>query len=321
MTSRRGLRRDDLEEPAYAGCQLLLLFIDPDGVSGRLGQTKLKQERPPPATGGIASLLDPSPARTAARQYELQAFGRLLAGRPPCRSREHQGPALAAPRGRERLGRSPPSWGKPFRRVRLLPGDVRCAGVFRERRCRSGRDGFAVRQTPTPRARGTHALDFRGAGPLPAPVCGRLYQREWRRGMPPPPRPSEETRRSPATSWSRDCSESTSGWRRAVHNGPVPSLGTRSSVSFAATASHHAGGFANETVRGAVGRAGRGKTCDTRKLGSSRDPLHMEQASSGSSKTGALPGGQAGTDAAPALESGAGPQACRPRELGPVSRR
>ena len=61
----------------------LLVFIDPDALRGRLATVEKQREREPPASGGISALVDLfAGAVPAARQYELQAFGRLLARAP-----------------------------------------------------------------------------------------------------------------------------------------------------------------------------------------------------------------------------------------------
>src|SRR5206468_2962325 len=68
------------KNPRAPDTNALLLFIDPDRQSGRLGRAKLTAGKPAAATGGIAALLDLfAGAVPAARQYELQALGRLPA--------------------------------------------------------------------------------------------------------------------------------------------------------------------------------------------------------------------------------------------------
>ncbi len=66
-----------------ADSNALLVFIDPDALRGRLADVAKMREREPPATGGISALVDLfAGAVPAARQYEMQAFGRLLARAP-----------------------------------------------------------------------------------------------------------------------------------------------------------------------------------------------------------------------------------------------
>ena len=61
----------------------LLVFIDPEALRGRLALVEQQRKREQPATGGISALVDLfAGAVPAARQYELQAFARLLARAP-----------------------------------------------------------------------------------------------------------------------------------------------------------------------------------------------------------------------------------------------
>src|SRR5947199_374784 len=78
------------KNPRTPDTNALLLFIDPDRQSGRLSRAKLTAGKSAAATGGIAALLDLfAGAVPAARQYELQAFGRLLARAPAVFAREN----------------------------------------------------------------------------------------------------------------------------------------------------------------------------------------------------------------------------------------
>ena len=253
------------KNPRTPDANSLLLFIDPDRVSGRLGQTKLKQERPPPATGGIASLLDLfAGAVPAARQYELQAFGRLLARAPGVFAREN---IKTSARGflvvGERLGSFAAFLGKPFREYDFYLGTYDALAFFAGEACRGGAmDSLCIKRRLHELVE-THALDL-GAGPLPRTVLRSLYQREWqaRDAAASPPiggDPTAPPRDLMVQGLLREhfrLEDERFDNARCRSGDPIVGLLCRDGFRTLL------GRFANDTVRRAVGRAvGRGKTC------------------------------------------------------------
>src|SRR5256885_5194123 len=166
------------KNPRTPDATSLLLFIDPDRLSGRLGQAKRKPERLAPATGGIAALLDLfAGAVPAARQYELQAFGRLLARAPAVFAREN----IKTTERRflvvgEQLGSFAAFLGKPFREYDFYLGIYDALAFFAREACR-GADSLCVERRLHQLVE-TNALDL-GADRLPRTVLRSLYQREW----------------------------------------------------------------------------------------------------------------------------------------------
>ncbi len=293
------------KNPRTPDANSLLLFIDPDRLSGRLGQAKRKPERLAPATGGIAALLDLfAGAVPAARQYELQAFGRLLARAPAVFAREN----IKTTERRflvvgEQLGSFAAFLGKPFREYDFYLGIYDALAFFAREACR-GADSLCVERRLHELVE-THALDF-GAGPLPRTVLRSLYQREWQaRAAPATPPiggdPTAPPRDVVVLGLLREhfrLEDERFDNARCRSGDPIVSLLCHDGFRIML------GRLASDTVRRAVGRAvGRGKICAPENWLESRQP-------------GALSGRQAGTHAAPALEGGAGPQARRPGELG-----
>jgi len=167
------------KNPRIPDANALLLFIDPDRQSGRLSRAKLTVGKSAAATGGIAALLDLfAGAVPAARQYELQAFGRLLARAPAVFAREN----IKATERRflvvgERLGSFAAFLGKPFREYDFYLGIYDALSFFAREACR-GADSLCVERRLYELVE-TNALDL-GADGLPRTVLRLLYQREWR---------------------------------------------------------------------------------------------------------------------------------------------
>ena len=114
------------KRPDRADSSAIMIFIDPDALRGRLAQVARARadSNPPPATGGIAALLDLfAGAVPAARQYEAQSFARLLARAPNVFERSNikitdRRFALVG----EQLGNFAAFLGKPFREYDFYVG-------------------------------------------------------------------------------------------------------------------------------------------------------------------------------------------------------
>ena len=159
----------------------LLVFIDPDALRGRLAQVEQQREREPPATGGISALVDLfAGAVPAARQYEMQAFGRLLARAPQVFQRDN----ISVTNRRfvvvgQQLGAFAAFLGQPFREYDFYVGvydalsfvaGVGCrAAQGVDSVCLAHRLGLLV-EAPQ--------LDL-GTSPLPRAMLRALYQREY----------------------------------------------------------------------------------------------------------------------------------------------
>ena len=157
----------------------LLVFIAPDRLRDRLAHAKRREGRAPPATGGIAALLDLfAGAVPAARQYELQAFGRLLARAPAVFVREN---IKTTDRGflvvGQQLGAFAAFLGKPFREYDFYLGIYDALSFFAGEACPGRTDSSCVQRRLRDLVE-TKALDL-GAAPLPRTVLRLLYQREW----------------------------------------------------------------------------------------------------------------------------------------------
>jgi hypothetical protein len=158
----------------------LLVFIDPDRLRGRLARAKTRQEKPPPATAGIAALLDLfAGAVPAARQYELQAFGRLLARAPGVFARENiKSTDRAFLVVGQQLGSFAAFLGRPFREHDFYLGIYDALAFFAGEACRGApADSLCVTRRLHALVE-TNALDL-GAAPLPRTLLRLLYEREW----------------------------------------------------------------------------------------------------------------------------------------------
>ena len=249
------------KNPRAPDTNALLLFIDPDRQSGRLGRAKLTAGKPAAATGGIAALLDLfAGAVPAARQYELQAFGRLLARAPAVFAREN----IKATERRflvvgERLGSFAAFLGRPFREYDFYLGIYDALSFFAREACRgSGTDSPCVERRLHDLVE-TNALDW-GADRLPRTVLRSLYQREWQ--------VRDTTAVTPGGARARDgvvlgllrehfrLEEERFDNAQCRHGDPIVSVLCRDGFRTMLRR------LANDTLRRAVGRAvSRGKTC------------------------------------------------------------
>lgn len=131
---------------AEADTNAIMIFIDPDALRGRLSETR-QVEVQPPATGGIAALVDLfTGAIPAARQYELQSFGRLLERAPEVfDQRNIKVTRRAFPIVGEQLGAFAAFLGKPFREYDFYVGIYDALSFFAEQACRTNMDSLCVR--------------------------------------------------------------------------------------------------------------------------------------------------------------------------------
>jgi hypothetical protein len=159
----------------------LLVFIDPDALRGRLANAKKNREREPPATGGISALVDLfAGAVPAARQYEMQAFGRLLARAPHVFHRDN----INVTDRRfvvvgQRLGAFAAFLGQPFREYDFHVGVYDALSFIAGEACRTTRsvDSLCLGNRLGELVE-TRQLDL-GAAALPRTVLRALYQREY----------------------------------------------------------------------------------------------------------------------------------------------
>ena len=127
------------KRPDRADTSAIMIFIDPDALRGRLAQIARARadSNPPPATGGIAALLDLfAGAVPAARQYEAQSFARLLARAPNVFARSNikitdRRFALVG----EQLGNFAAFLGKPFREYDFYIGIYDALAFFAAEGC------------------------------------------------------------------------------------------------------------------------------------------------------------------------------------------
>jgi predicted acylesterase/phospholipase RssA len=159
----------------------LLVFIDPDALRGRLA-TEAKQVEPEgPATGGISALVDLfKGAWPAARQYELQAFARLLARAPQVFQREN----INVTNRRfavvgERLGAFAGFLGQPFREYDFYVGVYDALAFMAGQGCQAGQSVDSTCLAARLRALvAAPELDL-GASPMPRAMLRALYDREY----------------------------------------------------------------------------------------------------------------------------------------------
>src|SRR5262249_4295188 len=159
----------------------IMIFIDPDALRGRLAQVARARadSNPPPATGGIAALLDLfAGAVPAARQYEAQSFARLLARAPNVFERSNikitdRRFALVG----EQLGNFAAFLGKPFREYDFYVGVYDALAFFATEACPGETvDSVCVAQRLRTLIQ-TRDLDF-GSGSIPRTILSRLYWAE-----------------------------------------------------------------------------------------------------------------------------------------------
>lgn len=159
----------------------LLVFIDPEALRGRLAEVEKQRKPEAPATGGLSALLDLfAGAVPAARQYELQAFARLLARAPQVFRRDN----IAVTNRRfvvvgEQLGAFAAFLGQPFREYDFYVGVYDALSFMAGEGCRTdqGVDAMCVAR----RLRALVAapqLDL-GTTTLPRAMLRALYEREY----------------------------------------------------------------------------------------------------------------------------------------------
>jgi predicted acylesterase/phospholipase RssA len=165
----------------------LLLFIDPEALRGRLATVAKQRERDRPATGGISALLDLfAGAVPAARQYELQAFGRLLARAPQVFQRDN----IDVTNRRfvvvgQQLGAFAAFLGQPFREYDFYVGVYDALTFTAREACRTTQGVDSTCQADRLRSFvETPQLDL-GVGALPRALLRALYDREHPGSAPP----------------------------------------------------------------------------------------------------------------------------------------
>jgi len=159
----------------------LLVFIDPDALRGRLADVAKQREREPPATGGISALLDLfAGAVPAARQYEMQAFGRLLARAPHVFRRDN----INVTNRRfvvvgQQLGAFAAFLGQPFREYDFYVGVYDALAFIAGEACRAPQlvDSLCLGNRLRELVEAPQ-LDL-GAAELPRTLLRALYEREY----------------------------------------------------------------------------------------------------------------------------------------------
>lgn len=170
--------------PDRADTTAIMIFIDPDAARGRLAAVERARadSNPPPATGGIAALLDLfAGAVPAARQYEAQSFARLLARAPNVFARSNikitdRRFALVG----EQLGNFAAFLGKPFREYDFYVGVYDALAFFAAAGCPTpnGTDSLCVAHRLQALVE-THNLDFGGPDSLPRTLLRAFYAAEY----------------------------------------------------------------------------------------------------------------------------------------------
>jgi len=158
----------------------LLLFIDPEALRGRLATVEKQRKREPPSTGGISALVDLfAGAVPAARQYELQAFGRLLARAPQVFRRDN----IQVTNRRfvvvgQQLGAFAAFLGQPFREYDFYVGVYDALSFIAGEGCRvdQGVDSTCLANRLRTLVE-TQELDL-GSSALPRALLRALYDRE-----------------------------------------------------------------------------------------------------------------------------------------------
>jgi predicted acylesterase/phospholipase RssA len=172
------------KRPDRADTTAVMIFIDPDALRGRLAQVARTRadSNPPPATGGIAALLDLfAGAVPAARQYEAQSFARLLARAPNVFTRSNikitdRRFALVG----EQLGNFAAFLGKPFREYDFYVGVYDALAFFAAEACPAAQpvDSLCVARRLKTLVE-TRDLDFGGPDTLPRTILRTLYAVEY----------------------------------------------------------------------------------------------------------------------------------------------
>jgi predicted acylesterase/phospholipase RssA len=159
----------------------LLVFIAPDALRGRLAAIETQRKPEAPATGGISALLALFwGAVPAARQYELQAFGRLLGRAPQIFRREN----IEVTNRRfavvgDRLHAFAAFLGQPFREYDFYVGVYDALTFMAGEGCRAaqGVDSTCLVQRLATLVAAPQ-LDL-GASPFPRTMLRALYAREY----------------------------------------------------------------------------------------------------------------------------------------------
>ena len=159
----------------------LLVFIDPEALRGRLADVEKQRERGAPSTGGISALVDLfAGAVPAARQYELQAFGRLLARAPQVFRRDN----IDVTNRRfvvvgQQLGAFAAFLGQPFREYDFYVGVYDALSFIAGEACRAsqGVDSVCLAHRLQTLVETPH-LDL-GVSALPRALLRALYDREY----------------------------------------------------------------------------------------------------------------------------------------------
>ncbi len=172
------------KRPDRADSSAIMIFIDSDALRGRLAQVARARNdsNPPPATGGIAALLDLfAGAVPAARQYEAQSFARLLARAPNVFARQNikitdRRFALVG----EQLGNFAAFLGKPFREYDFYIGAYDALAFFAAEGCPAAQsvDPLCVASRLKTLVE-THDLDFGEPDSLPRTLLRMLYAAEY----------------------------------------------------------------------------------------------------------------------------------------------
>ncbi len=169
----------------------LLVFIDPEALRGRLA--RVEKQRAQPATGGISALMDLfAGAVPAARQYELQAFGRLLARAPQVFQRDN----IDVTNRRfvvvgQQLGAFAAFLGQPFREYDFYVGVYDALTFIAREGCRTTQGVDSTCQAGRLRTLvETRQLDL-GTSSFPREMLRELYQREYSDSATVPPDRSE----------------------------------------------------------------------------------------------------------------------------------
>ncbi len=180
-----GLYNEEVwKQPDRADSSAIMIFIDPDAARGRLAAVERARadSNPPPATGGIAALLDLfGGAVPAARQYEAQSFARLLARAPNVFVRGNikitdRRFALVG----EQLGNFAAFLGRPFREYDFYVGVYDALAFFAAEGCPAARgvDSMCVSRR-LGRLVETRNLDFGGPDSLPRMLLEAFYAAEY----------------------------------------------------------------------------------------------------------------------------------------------
>jgi predicted acylesterase/phospholipase RssA len=177
--------------PDRADSTAIMIFIDPDAARGRLAEVARARadSNPPPATGGIAALLDLfAGAVPSARQYEAQSFARLLARAPHVFARNN----IKITNRRfvlvgEQLGNFAAFLGKPFREYDFYVGVYDALAFFAAEGCPTSRevDSLCVARRLRTLVE-TRDLDFGGTDSLPRTLLRMFYAAEYPGAAPPP---------------------------------------------------------------------------------------------------------------------------------------